>query len=199
MTNSKFAKTSKVIDRVLRILQGFMIAFAIVSAIFIVLSFAVGERIVQDASGINLGNLSLTISESAIPDFSVLRSGIIINLVTVIVIVSVGWYLLRVIRLILKPMKEGRPFENGVSSKVKKLAWTTLIGGLIIELCRTLGTIAEFNAYDLGLLLNPETVLKYSFNYSSDMSFVVIAGILFFLSLVFKYGESLQQEADETL
>ena len=199
MTNSKFAKTSKVIDRLLRILQGFMIAAAIVSAVFIVLSFAVGEKIVQDASGIKLGNLSLTISESAIPDFSVLRNGIVIILVTVIVTVSVGWYLLRVIRQILNPMKDGRPFEDGVSSKIKKLAWTTLIGGVIIELCQTLGTIAELKAYDLSLLLNPETVLKYSFNYSFDMSFVVIAGILFFLSLVFKYGESLQQEADETL
>ena len=199
MTNSKFAKNSKVIDRVLRILQGFMIAVAIVSAIFIVLSFAVGEKIVQDASGIKLGNLSLTISESAIPDFSALRSGIVISLVTIIVIVSVGWYLLRLIRQILKPMKDGRPFENGASSKIKKLAWTTLIGGVIIELCQTLGTIVELKAYDLSLLLNPETILKYSFNYSFDMSFVIIAGILFFLSLVFKYGESLQQEADETL
>ena len=82
---------------------------------------------------------------------------------------------------------------------VRKLAWTTLIGGAIIEACRVFGIIAELNAYDFDLLLNPGTVLKYSYNYSFNISFVVIAGILFFLSICFRYGESLQQESDETL
>ena len=199
MNNSKIIKSSKIIDRILRILQGFMIAFAAVSVIFIILSFAVGEKIVQDASFIELGNLTLYLSDGAIPAYPALRQGIVISLVTIIFMVAAGWYLLHVIRQILKPMKDGRPFETGVSSKVRKLAWTTLIGGAIIEACRVFGIIAELNAYDFGLLLNPGTVLKYSYNYSFNISFVVIAGILFFLSLCFRYGESLQQESDETL
>lgn len=194
-----FIRSSKIIDRILRILQGSMIAFAIVSAIFIVLSFTAGEKIIQDASGIRLGNLSLTISENAMPDFPVLRNGIVVSRLTIIVIAAAGWYLLHVIRRILEPMKDGRPFENGVSSNIRRLAWTTLIGGAVIEICRVSGTVAELNAYDLSILLNPEIVLKYSFNYSFDTSFIVIAVILFFLSLVFRFGEDLQQESDETL
>ena len=199
MNNNRVIKSSKIIDRILRILQGFMIAFAAVSVIFIILSFAVGEKIVRDASCIELGNLSLYLSESAIPDFPSLRRGIVIDLAAVIVMCAVGWYLLYVIRSILKPMKEGRPFESGIAAKVRKLALTTLIGGAVIEVSRIFGTIAELKAYDLALLLNPENVQKFTCNYSFNISFVVIAGILFFLSFVFQYGESLQQESDETL
>ena len=199
MNNSKMIKSSKTIDRILHILQGFMIAFAVVSVIFIILSFAVGEKIVRDASCIELGNLSLYISENAIPDYPALRKAIVIDLTAVIVMVTAGWYLLHVIRQILKPMKDGSPFESGVSIKVRKLAWTTLIGGSVIEVCRVFGIIAELKAYDLTFLLNSETVQRYTYNYSFNMSFIVVAGILFFLSLVFRYGESLQQESDETL
>ena len=199
MNNNRVIKSSKIIDRILRILQGFMIAFAAVSVIFIILSFAVGEKIVRDASCIELGNLSLYLSESAIPDYPSLRRGIVIDLAAVIVMCAVGWYLLYVIRSILKPMKEGRPFESGIAAKVRKLALTTLIGGAVIEVSRIFGTIAELKAYDLALLLNPENVQKFTCNYSFNISFAVIAGILFFLSFVFQYGESLQQESDETL
>lgn len=199
MNNSKIIKSSIIIDRILRILQGFMIAFAAVSAIFIILSFTIGEKIVQDASFIELGNLTIYLSQDAIPAFSALRKGIVISLVTIIFTVATGWYLLYVIRQILNPMKDGRPFEIGISSKVRKLAWVTLFGGAIIEACRVFGTVAELKAYDMSILLNSETVLMYSYNYSFDVSFVIIAAILFFLSLCFKYGESLQQESDETL
>lgn len=199
MNNSKMIKSSIIIDRFLRIFQVFMIALAAVSVIFIILSFAVGEKIVQDASCIELGNLSLYISESAIPNYPALRKAIVIDFASSIVMVTAGWYLLHVIRQILKPMKDGSPFESGVSSKVRKLAWTTLIGGAVIEVCRVCGIIAELKAYDLQLLLNNETVQKFTYNYSFNMSFIVVAGILFFLSLVFRYGESLQQESDETL
>lgn len=199
MNNSKIIKSTIIIDRFLRIFQVFMIALAAVSVIFIILSFAVGEKIVRDASFIELGNLSLYISESAIPDYPALRKAIVIDLTAAIVMVTAGWYLLHVIRQILKPMKDGSPFESGVSIKVRKLAWTTLIGGAVIEVCRVCGIIAELKAYDLTFLLNTETVQKFTYNYSFNMSFIVVAGILFFLSLVFRYGESLQQESDETL
>ena len=127
----------------MRILQGFMIAFAAVSVIFIILSFTVGEKIVQDASFIELGNLTLYLSDGAIPAYPALRQGIVISLVTIIFMVAAGWYLLHVIRQILKPMKDGRPFETGVSFKVRKLAWTTLIGGAIIKACGLLSQGAD--------------------------------------------------------
>lgn len=199
MKNAKMEKSAKVIDRILKILQGFVIAFGIVAAVFMVLAYAVGEGIVKDASFVEFGDLTLHLQETAIPGFDALRTGIVIKLAAVIVMMAAGWYLLRVIRLVLVPMKEGRPFEEGTAEKISRLAWTELIGGAVIEGCRVFGQIAELKGYDIGRMIDSETVVSYDYIYDFRLDFVVVALILFFVSLIFRYGESLQQEADETL
>ncbi len=199
MNDSKLIKSSGIIDRILRILQGFLIALAALSVVMIISCFAVGEKLVADASFIELGNLTLYLSENAVPAFPALRKIIVFSLATIFFVAAAGWYLLRVIRGILEPMKEGRPFAHGVSARVKLLAWISLIGGAVFEACRAFCSIALWNAFDLSILLNPETVLSVSHSYSFNGSFVVTAGILFLLALCFQYGESQQQESDETL
>lgn len=199
MKNMKMVKSAKVIDRILKILQGFMIGFGIAAAVFIVLAYAIGEEIVMDATLVEFGDLSLRLKDSAVPEFDALRTGIVIKLAAVIVMMAAGWYLMHVIRLVLVPMKEGRPFEEGTALKISKLAWTELIAGALIEGCRVFGQIAELKGYDIGQLINPETVLSYDYMYAFHFDFVIVALILFFVALIFKYGENLQQEADETL
>ena len=199
MNNSNLVKSSRIIDRFFRILQGFMIAFALVSFVFIVLSFVIGKKIIQDASFVEFGKLTVYLTESAIPDYSELHKAILFKLTAVIVGVSAGWYLLHVIRQIMKPMKDGRPFDYGIAFQIRKLAWTSLIGGAIIEGCRVLSSIAEIKAYDMERLLNSDAAERFSYNYSPDISFVVIAALLLFLSVIFRYGVGLQKESDETL
>jgi hypothetical protein len=58
---------------------------------------------------------------------------------------------------------------------------------------------AEMKAFDVTVLLNPEVVNGYSYNGTFDCSFLVGAVILFLLSYIFRYGEELQRESDETL
>ena len=192
-------KSAKIIDRILKILQGFTIGFGIAAAVFIILAYVIGEGIVKDASLVELGDLSLRLQEAAVPGFEALRTGIVIKLAAVVVMMAAGWYLLHVIRAILVPMKEGRPFEEGTSPKIVKLAWTELIGGAVIECCRVFGQIAELKGYDIGKLIHPETVLSYDYTYAFRFDFVIVGLILLFIALIFKYGENLQQEADETL
>ena len=62
-----------------------------------------------------------------------------------------------------------------------------------------LSSIAEIKAYDMERLLNSDAAERFSYNYSPDISFVVIAALLLFLSVIFRYGEGLQKESDETL
>lgn len=199
MENQKIAKTVRIVDRILKILQGFLRAFIIVCGIFIVLTLIFGEKIIADASSIQLGYLSLQLRSSAIPDFAALRSFIIPLLAISIVILVAGLFVLRILRSILASMKEGKPFEAGISDKVRKLAWVYLIGGGITEVCRMLGNIVELRAYDLSTLFNMENIASIGYFYDFRLGFVVVFGILLFLSLVFRCGETLQQESDETL
>lgn len=201
MNNEKFVKTSHVVDRLLKIVQGFLLAGVIVAAIFIPLTAILGDKIIADASTIELGRLSLTLSGDYRDylDMSGIKLSIIMMLVSAIISCAVGWYCVKKLREILAPMKEGRPFETGISERIRRLAFTVLIGGGIAEAGLAVGTVFEMKAYDLSKVINPSSVKAMSFSYSISLWFVVVALILLFLSFVFRYGEELQRESDETL
>lgn len=201
MNNEKFVKTSIVVDRIFKILQGFLLAGVIVSAIFIPLTAILGDKIIADASTIKLGKLALKLSGDYRDylDLSGIKISIIVTLVAAIVGCAAAWYCVKKFREILSPMKEGRPFEAGISDRIRRLAFTVLIGGGIAEVCRAVGSVFELKAYNLDKIFAKASLTDISYQYDISLWFVVIALILLFLSFVFRYGEALQRESDETL
>ena len=200
MENKKLMKSAAVIDRILKILQGFAIAGVIVAAIFIPLTAILGEKIIADASRLNLGVLDLRLADAkAYLDMADIKTSIIVMLIGMILTSAAVWYCLRVLREILAPMKEGTPFAAGMAGKVRKLGWTVLIGGFVAEVGHRLSQLFEARAYQIERLLNMEAIASVDYNYSVSLWFVFAALILFFLSYIFRCGEALQKEADETL
>ena len=200
MENKKLMKSATVIDRILKILQGFAIAGVIVAAIFIPLTAILGEKIIADASRLNLGVLDLRLADAkAYLDMADIKTSIIVMLIGMILTSAAVWYCLRVLREILAPMKEGTPFAAGMAGKVRKLGWTVLIGGFVAEVGHRLSQLFEARAYQIERLLNMEAIASVDYNYSVSLWFVFAALILFFLSYIFRCGEELQKEADETL
>ena len=124
---------------------------------------------------------------------------LIAYLATTILGLGVGWLCLKKLREILAPMKEGRPFEAGIASQIRQLAFILLIGGGILEAGWAVGTVFELKVYDLQRLFDPSAVEKITYNYEIRLWFVLVALILLFLSYVFRCGEDLQRESDETL
>jgi hypothetical protein len=57
----------------------------------------------------------------------------------------------------------------------------------------------EVRAFDVTALFNSSVVTGYTYNGVFDTSFVASAVVLFLLSYIFRYGEGLQRESDETL
>lgn len=201
MKNEKFIKSSVVIDRILKIIQGFMVAGVIVAAIFIPLTAILGDKIIADASTVEFGTLSLALPGNFrdFLDMGSIKLSIIVMLVSALITCAVAWYCLKKLREIMVPMKDGRPFEAGVGSQIRRLAFTVLIGGGIAEVCRTVANAFEVKAYDLSKLFNPDVVKGISFDYDISLWFVVVALVLLFVSYIFRYGEQLQRESDETL
>ncbi len=171
MENAKMRKTAVVTDKILKVLQGVAAACGIVYLIFTVLTL--------------LNKSTWKISTVM---------GLVFGTMTVIVVV----YAIRLIRKLLEPMKEGRPFHTGISAMIKSLAWVTLIGGAVVRVCQTAAEIAEIKACEFTMLFNENVFTEYSFHYMIDLNFIVTACVLFFLSCVFRYGEELQRESDET-
>ena len=201
MKNEKFIKSSVVIDRILKIIQGFMVAGVIVAAIFIPLTAILGDKIIADASTVEFGTLSLALPGNFrdFLDMGSIKLSIIVMLVSALITCAVAWYCLKKLREIMIPMKDGRPFEAGVGSQIRRLAFTVLIGGGIAEVCRTVANAFEVKAYDLSKLFNPDVVKGISFDYDISLWFVIVALVLLFVSYIFRYGEDLQRESDETL
>ena len=202
MEQEKLIHSASVIDRILKILQGFLIAGAAVAAIFIPLLAIFGEKMIASASTLKLGVLRLELSGEMVNylDMDGIKRSLIVVMISAVVICACLWYILRVLRQTLEPMKSGRPFESGISRKIRKLGWTVMIAGLIAELAGTAASVFELRAYDLPLLLNRELVSSYGYDFSISL-WPAVAGalLLFFLSYLFRCGEVLQQESDETL
>lgn len=201
MKTDRLQKTSSVLDTLSRIAQGFLIASAVVCAIFIPLVLILGEKMVATASVLDLGALKLELVGNGMQlvDVSMLKPVIVCELVLYILAIGAGWYFLRVLRQILAPMTEGRPFESGVSKKVSVLGWIALIGGGILEIASKVIPFLDAKCYDLTRIFDPGAVEGVSFSFRFSLWFVAAALVLFFLSYVFKYGEALQKESDETL
>ena len=201
MENTKLVRSATIMDRILKILQGFALAGVIVAAIFIPLTAIFGEKIIASADKLSLGAVKLELSGAMenYLDFANIKISIIVMLVGTILVSAATWYCLRVLRGILAPMKEGKPFAEGISGKIRKLAWAVLIGGGVAEVGKLISEVSTAQAYQIERLVNPELVESFTYNCSLDLWFVVAALILFFLSYVFRSGEALQREADETL
>lgn len=201
MDTQKIQKTAAIFDRILKIVQGFLLAGVIVAVIFIPLTAILGQKVIADASALELGALKLRLSGDAAEylDEASIRISIIATLIGAAIALAAGWYCVRVLREALAPMKSGEPFAFGISGKVRKLGWTVLVSGVIADIARTVASVFEMKAYQVEHLLNMDAVSDITYGYSLSLWYVGAALVLFFLSYIFRYGEELQREADETL
>ncbi len=201
MENEKLIKRASIIDKVLKVIQGFMVAGMIVPAVFIPLTLIFGEKVIASASSLDLGELVLHLKGDFADYLNLagIKTSIIVMLISAVIFSAVSWYGVKLLRGILVPMKEGRPFDAGISDKIRRLGWVVLIGGGVAEIVRFIAAVFELKAYDLSFLAENPVVGSVSFRYTGSYWFVITALIIFFLSYVFRCGEKLQQEADETL
>ena len=110
-----------------------------------------------------------------------------------------GCYSLRLLRGVFRPMAKGMPFDAAVSATLKKLAWVQLIFGAALEGLKAVIQTAYFSAFDVASLFDAQKVAACRAEITMDGTFVIIFILLMLLAHVFRYGEELQQLADETL
>lgn len=203
MNHNGLAKTARVIDRILKIVQGFLVAGVIVCAVFIPLIAILGEKMIASADTLNFDCVRITFRGDweTYLDNGRLKLCLIAMLASLMVALAAGWYCLRVLRQLLEPMKEAEPFAPGISKKLRKLSWTVLVGGFLVEAGIRVSEIFNLRAYRFDELFNHPSVASVSVagNISIHPWFVFVFLLLFFLSFVFRYGEALQKESDETL
>ena len=199
MDNKKMITTARNLDSIFKFTEGFMKAFAIVFAVFFVLMKIFKEKMVMGSFSLDLDfvKLHLTGEYGA-------ATGLILNHIDMILIsgclgcIAIR-YGLKVIRSILAPMKEGRPFDGEVPAGLRKLAWICLAGGGLIQLLRIASRILLVNALPMDVIFSSPAIESVEYVYMFDFGFVWMFIVMILLARIFEYGQKLQQESDETL
>ena len=199
MDNTRLARTAKIIDILLITAQIILVVLFVITAVSIPLTFTSGHRPLTSQLTMDFGFGTITAADDLILNQESFKYSIVIGLISTIILLAAGWYAIMVMRTIIAPMKTGRPFENGISAKIRRIAWLSLICGAIDEIFDMAGSVLMIRAVDFKALFNEAAVTDISYTYTMDFSFIIIAIILFLLSYIFQYGEALQKESDETL
>lgn len=197
---NKLSKTAKNLDSffkilfwVLSILGG---AILVIASVLLILTEDYPEMIV---STVSLGSVTFDLAADYIPANDVPLIYFLSEVVLTIIALVLVCYSIRIIRKILKPMCEGLPFNSAVSSNLKKLAWVSLIGGGAFSVEGLISEVAVYTMYDFENLFLNDKIVGCSVDYTLDLSFVMMFAIFYLLSYIFKYGEELQMQSDETL
>lgn len=199
MRKEKIVTWSKKIDNFLKFFQTLIIIFSLISlAVSILINF-VAKNI--STTFIKLGPIKIKLIGGV---EKILKNGnqnikiMISFLISSIILITI-WYIIKKVREIIAPMKLARPFEQGLSKKIKKLGYVVLVSGTIIELFEVFSMFILVEKYNFDMIFDKSIVESIHFDFKIHISFVIVALSLFFISFIFAYGEELQKENDELL
>lgn len=207
MEMEKLKKTAVVIDTILKIVFIIVIVGLILVIVADVAILAIGPMNIENGRfSYNIFGADIVIADAEnLAGISLngyqLASGVIMATVggaVGMIVVLVG---IKMLRGIIAPMKEGGPFVEGISLKMRNFGIFTLVAGVV-------GNIIELTMWHIAqrILFSAVTVpeiyaqdLRMNYEYVIDGSYIVFALFIFLLSYIFKYGEELQKQSDETL
>lgn len=201
MNKEKIINNAKRMYSIVNVLEKTMLVGVVLIVIGAIAVFFVpkGSYMTQSTS-LTLGNITVELNDGALPDQQIQIWRIFGGLIAAGMIVAVIYYGFRIVKNILSPMREGRPFDESVSLSIRKLGTLVFWGGLISQIgVFVTDTLLVRNYVNLMDLFKEGVVKEVSVNYEFSLTFLFIAFILYLLSYVFEYGQELQRESDETL
>jgi len=123
----------------------------------------------------------------------------IFEMITTAALMGLYCWAIRILRHILRPITDGKPFAKTIWSDLNKLGWVSL-GLCAMDNIADLGVVLIYEyAYPVRELLESGNIQSVHFRYHFEPAFAIIAAVLFLLSHIFHYGTQLQQLSDETL
>lgn len=204
MNTSKMISTSKKLDTFFKVLQKtIIVCMIVVPCLLVVLTIAnIVDPNAVIGRGFNMtsiGPITLELAEEQAPGNTTIliycwTLSALMAVCAVIVYRAFG-----LIRKILKPMTEGRPFEPSVADDIKKISFVCLALGIVQNIAGAIEVTSAIHNFDLTNLIVSENVLSVTANYSFDFTFLIMFFVLLLISYIFRYGAELQQQADETL
>lgn len=112
---------------------------------------------------------------------------------------GLSFYLLWQLNRLLKATIDGKPFVASSIQALKGLAWVSLIVILVSPALNALSQYLLLRQVDLSQVLVPGIDYSIRYEYSLELTQLIIPLFLFALVRVFQYGQSLQQFSDDAI
>ena len=168
----------------------------------LVLASAAGtnpDAVIGENLNVDIGPITVELAQELAPDNHAILTYTWGMIVVGDVFAAGIYYALSLVRKILQPMMEGKPFDSMVGQNIRKIGFVTLVLGIIQNvavLIETIGAVKTFQLIDM----NADAVVRsVTVNYSLDLTFLIVFFVLLLMSHIFNYGTELQQLSDETL
>lgn len=200
MNNKKMINTAKNLDILVnvggKIAAGFGIACIALAILVLILE---DEIFTKMNIYLDLDFIKFYLSDASYVNEKFMKLYAVTGTVSAGILCFLIFYSSKLLRNILSPMKEGRPFESGIAANLRKIGWVNLFAGLLIQVVEILARVLLIDSYSMHELFKTPAISKIEFSFTMNFNFIVISCIIFFLSYIFTYGQALQQESDETL
>ena len=108
-----------------------------------------------------------------------------------------------VVFIFLKRLSDGfrrcdTPFSDDVIRRMTVFAWVMVGGAALMSAAESIGNSLIHRSIDMSFSLNP-TGISSGIQLSFSFAPILIALLVLFLTMIFRYGAQLQKESDETL
>ena len=200
----KTMRISKRLDTFFGVMQkAILVALPIAAVIAVTLTvvsvFSPDTVIAQDFTSVTIGPLTIELAPELAPDNISILSYVWIAVVLGAISAAFIYYAFGIIRKILKPMTEGRPFDASVGQNIRKIGYASLVLGIVQNAGSMLETSAAVRAFSLTALSSGDAIQSITANYTLDLNFLLVFFALILMAHIFDYGAQLQQLSDETL
>lgn len=207
----KLKKTAVVIDKVLKVFFIIILVCMILLVVSDIIMLAVGPMNLENGRlSYNIMGANIVIADTgelAGLNFNGYQLSKAVLMASVsgaigMIVILVG---IKMLREIIAPMKEGGPFVEGISVKMRNFGIFVLVAGFVGSIIEWVmmfiisHSISLRDIEAMGEIIGGADSITLTYNYSIDGSFIIFALFIFLLSYIFKYGEELQKQSDETL
>lgn len=200
MNEKKMMESAKNLDLLTNVFGKLSLVAGCICIVVAIFTYICGtEMFTNGGITFDLDFIKLYLKDTSYVNVSKIKMYVCIMSLFAGIVCFMGFYISKNLRKIFSTMKNGRPFEQGVSKHLKTCGWVIFVGGFICELLGVLARILMMNAYTLDQLFNSEVISHMEYVFTIDFNFVLIACALFLLSYIFEYGQMLQIDVDETL
>jgi len=204
MNLTKLSSTAKKLDTFFKVLQkivsiSMIVLFCVLTALTVV-HFVVPDAVIgTDLNTLDLGPVTIELAEQYTPSNGGILAYVWIYSIPAAICAAAVWFGLRHIRKVLAPMAEGSPFHPDTALHLKKLAYLSLVLGVVQNVGAFLETHTALRTFGLDRLTDSGVIRSLTVNYTLEMGFLVAFFLLLLMSYLFSYGAELQKLSDETL